>query len=236
MRNNTAVIIPSYNTKHSIVRAVYGIINTLPNAKIIIVDDNSPDGSANLIKETFKKNKNIQLIIRKHKGGRGSAVLRGFQEALGEGNIEYLVEMDGDLCHNPKYIPLLIEKCRNYDVAIASKYLKTSKINGLSTKRRIFSQLVNLYIRFVLKVPITDYTNGFRCYKRKVLKGINLMSFKSKGFIVLSEIAYRIHKKGFTFGEIPFNFTFKEANKSNFNWNEIKEAFLTVLKLRISVG
>lgn len=229
---NTAVIIPSYNTKFSIVKTIEQILRQLLNIKIIVVDDNSPDKSAYLIRKHYSCDKRVKLIIRKNKGGRGSAVLRGFQEGLKDKNIDFFIEMDADLCHDPKYIPLLIKLCQKYDVAIASKYLKKSKIFGLNKKREIFSRFVNFYIRLMLKIPITDYTNGFRCYRRKVLEKINLNSFYSKGFIVLSEIIYRIHKKGCSFGEIPFIFTFNHKNKSNFNFSEIKEAFITILKLK----
>lgn len=204
----------------------------LPKTKIIIVDDNSPDKSANLIKKRFFYDKRVKLIVRKNKGGRGSAVLRGFGEGLRDKNIEFFIEMDADLCHNPKYLPILVKKCQKYDVVIASKYLKESKIIGLNIKRRIFSKLVNFYIKLMLGIPITDYTNGFRCYRRYILESIEFKNISSKGFIVLSEIAYRIYRNGFKFGEIPIMFRHYNSNQSNFNLSEIKEAFLTILRLR----
>jgi len=234
MRNNIAIIIPSYNVRKTIIKAIEGIFFLLPEAKIIIVDDSSPDGTGNIINQHFAAEKRLRLIVRKEKSGRGSAVLRGLKEALTDRNIQYFLEMDADLCHNPRYIPLLIEKCQKYDVVIASKYLKSSQIIGLDKRRIVFSKIVNWYLRQLLKVPITDYTNGFRCYKRTALEKINLDSFYSKGFIVLSEIVYRMKQKGCTFAEIPFVFIFNRSNKSNFNLKEIKEAFFTVLKLRFN--
>jgi len=234
MRNNIAIIIPSYNARKTIIKAIEGIFFLLPEAKIIIVDDSSPDGTGNIINQHFAAEKRLRLIVRKEKSGRGSAVLRGLKEALTDRNIQYFLEMDADLCHNPRYIPLLIEKCQKYDVVIASKYLKSSQIIGLDKRRIVFSKIVNWYLRQLLKVPITDYTNGFRCYKRTALEKINLDSFYSKGFIVLSEIVYRMKQKGCTFAEIPFVFIFNRSNKSNFNLKEIKEAFFTVLKLRFN--
>lgn len=233
MRNNIAVIIPCYNAKNTIIQTAENVLAVLPKAKIIIVDDNSPDRSAVLINKHFHNDKRIKLIIRKNKGGRGSAVLRGFQEGLKDRNAEFFIEMDADLCHDAKYIPIMIKKCRTHNVVIASKYLKESKIYGLNLKRKIFSKFVNFYIKCMLQVPITDYTNGFRCYKRKSLERIDLNSFQSKGFIFLSEIIYKLHKKGASIGEIPFEFNFKEMNKSNFNFSEIKEAFITILKLKL---
>ncbi|OGH51014.1 MAG: hypothetical protein A3H17_01310 [Candidatus Levybacteria bacterium RIFCSPLOWO2_12_FULL_37_14] len=232
MHNNIAIIIPCYNAHETIIKAIERVLVYFPEPKIIIVDDNSPDKSAELINERFSYDKRIKLILRKNKGGRGSAVLRGFQEGLKNKNIEFFIEMDADLCHDPKYIPIMISKCNMFDVVIASKYLKESIIKGLNVKRIIFSRIVNSYIRFMLKVPITDFTNGFRCYRREALEKVDFDSFYSKGFILLSEIIYKIYKKGGSFGEIPFNFVHKEINKSNFNFAEIKEAFITILKLK----
>lgn len=232
MRNNIAVVIPCYNAKNTIIQTIKNVLTYLPKSKIIVVDDNSPDKSAELIKKNFTYDNRIRLIVRPNKDGRGSAILRGFKEGLRDKSIEYLIEMDADLCHDAKYIPIMVEKCRLYDVVIASKYLKGSKIRGLNLRREIFSRIVNSYIKLMLQVPITDYTNGFRCYRRKALEKIDLDSFHSRGFIVLSEIIYKIYKNGNSFGEIPFDFNFTKTNKSNFNLNEIKEAFSTILKLK----
>lgn len=232
MRNNIAIVIPCYNARKSIIETVKKILRHLPKSEIIIIDDNSPDKSSDLIKVHFSTSKQIKLIIRKRKGGRGSAVLRGFQEALRDKNIKFLVEMDADLCHNPKYIPIMINKCKTFDVVIASKYLKKSTIKGLNAKRKIFSKIVNYYIKFILHIPITDYTNGFRCYKRSTLEGVDFNSFHSKGFILLSEIIYKIYKNGASLGEIPFNFAHKKNNKSNFSFGEVIEAFFTIIKLK----
>lgn len=228
------VIIPTYNSRTSIIKLLNEIFRYLPGGLIIVVDDNSPDGTACEINKYFLKDKRIKLIVRKRKEGRGSALLRGFKEGLRDKNIEFFIEMDADLCHDPKYIPIMLARCTAHDVIIASKYLKGSKIKGLNLKRKIFSRIVNSYIRFMLQVPITDFTNGFRCYKRSALEKINFDSFYAKGFIVLSEIIYKIYKNAGSLEEIPFNFVHEEINKSNFNLNEIKEAFLTILKLKFN--
>ena len=161
-------------------------------------------------------------------------MVEGFQEGLKDRKVEFFIEMDSDLCHNPKFIPGMIKKCKKYDVVIASKYLRKSKIIGLPFKRILFSKTVNSFIRFMLRIPITDYTNGFRCYKRKTLETINFPEIRSKGFIVLSEIAFAIHKRRFRFNEIPFIFKFANKNPSNLNLSEMKEAFFTILRLRFN--
>jgi len=232
MRNNIAIVIPSYNSRNTIIQTIEGILMHLPESKIIIVDDSSPDGTVNEINKYFTNDRRLTTISRNEKGGRGSAVLRGLQEGLKDKNIDFFIEMDADLCHDPKYIPFLVKKCQKYDIAIASKYLKTSQIIGLSKKRIMFSRIANYCIKLMLKIPITDYTNGFRCYTRKTLEKIDFDSFSSKGFIVLSEIAYKIYRNGCSFGEIPFVFTFNRSSKSNFNLTEIKEGLITVLRLK----
>ena len=231
----SVVVIPTYNSKRTIKKLVEEVLEYLPKTKIVVVDDSSPDGTANEIKKYFAKDRRVTLIVRKGKGGRGSAVIEGFQESLKDKKVEFLIEMDSDLCHNPKYIPMMIRKCKKYDVVIASKYLKKSKIIGLPLKRILFSKTVNSFIRFTLGIPITDYTNGFRCYKRKTLETLNFREIRSKGFIVLSEIALAIYRKKFLFSEMPFVFKFDRKNPSNLNFSEIKEAFFTILKLKFNL-
>lgn len=230
----SVVVIPTYNSRKTIKKLIKEVLQYVPSTKIIVVDDSSPDGTANEIKKYFVKDRRVVLIVRKRKEGRGSAVIQGFREGLKDKKVEFLIEMDSDLCHNPKYIHTMIKKCKKYDVIIASKYLRRSKIIGLPLKRILFSKTVNSFIRFVLGIPITDYTNGFRCYKRKTLESLNLNAVRSKGFIVLSEIAFAIHKKKFLFNEVPFVFKFEEKNRSNLNFSEIREALFTIFRLKLS--
>lgn len=230
---NQLVIIPTYNAKAGILRVISGTLKKAPNAKVIVVDDNSPDQTANLVKSKFSSNSRVDLIIRKNKGGRGSAVIEGFKEGLKDKKIELFIEMDADLVHNPNDLPMLISKSRKYDVVVASRYLLKSQIIKWSIKRKVLSRLANLWIKLMLGISLSDNTSGFRCYRRSVLENINLNLISSKGFIVLTEIAYRIYKKGFTFGEIPIDFKPVDINKSNLNIKEIKEALLTVLRLYI---
>lgn len=227
------VVIPTFNARAAIINVISGVLKNIPNAKIIIIDDNSPDQTAKLINEKFALDKRVKLIVRDSKGGRGSAVIRGFKEALKDKKAELFIEMDADLIHNPNDLPRLIEKVKNYDVVVASRYLLKSQIIRWSFKRSLISRLANLWIKFMLGISLTDNTSGFRCYKRKILESINFNMIKSKGFIVLTEIAYQIYKKGFSFAEIPIDFVPVDINRSNLNFRELKEAFLTVLRLKI---
>lgn len=230
----SVVVIPTYNSKKSIKKLIREVFQYVPSTKIVVVDDSSPDGTSDEIRKCFAKDGRVTLIVRRKKAGRGSAVIQGLEEGLKDEKVEFLIEMDSDLCHNPKYIPIMIKQCQKCDIVIASKYLKKSKIIGLPFKRILFSKIVNSFIRLILGIPITDYTNGFRCYKRKTLETLNFKEVRSKGFIVLSEIAFAIHKKRFMFSEIPFVFRFEGKNSSNLNFSEMKEAFFTILRLRLS--
>jgi len=232
-RLQIAIIIPTYNAKAGIIKVISGALKNIPNAKIIIVDDNSPDQTAKIVSDKFSLNKKVKLIIRLKKSGRGSAVIRGFKEALEDKRIKLLIEMDADLIHNPNDLPRMIKTAKKSDVIVASRYLLKSQIIKWSLKRSMISRLANLWIKFILGISLTDNTSGFRCYKRNVLESIDFNAIQSKGFIVLTEIAYQIYKKGFTFTEIPIDFVPVDNNRSNLNLKELKEAFLTVLRLKI---
>ena len=234
--SDIAIIIPTYNAAEGIAAEIEGIKRIVPQASIYIVDDSSPDKTAEIVNSTFAGDKRIKVLVRKGKLGRGSAVIAGFQEALKNKDIQYFIEMDADLCHDPKYIQEMIKTSRERkaDIVIASKYHPQSTIAGLTFKRIFMSKLMNLSARLILQVPVSDYSNGYRCYNRKAVAFLARQRFTSCGFVVLSEIVYRSHKKGFTIAEIPFDFRQVSTGKTNLNFKEIKEAAITLLKLRFS--
>lgn len=234
MKNEIAVIIPTYNAREGIIENILKIKKNAPSAYILIVDDSSPDGTASLIKTHFINDKKVQVMIRKEKGGRGSAVLAGLKEALKNQKTKYFIEMDADLCHDPKYIKKLVAKCTNSDLVIASRYLPSSRISGWNFKRKLMSFFINNLAKFLLRIPINDYTDGFRCYSRNAVEFISAHRVKSQGYIVLSEVAYICYKKGFSLAEVPIDFHFKEVSKSNLNIKEVAEALWTLLRLKFS--
>lgn len=230
--DDVAIVIPTYNAREGIIKTISKIRFYAPHIFIIIVDDNSPDKTAMLVRTKFKNDKRVQVLIRKEKGGRGSAVLYGLREGLKNKNIKYFIEMDADLCHNPKYTIELVEKCKKADIVIASRYLPDSKITGWNFKRKLMSFSINTFAKLILHIPISDYTDGFRCYSRKTVAFITSHQVKSRGYIVLSEIAYMCHRKGLVFAEVPINFNFESVTKSNLNLKEVKEALFTLIRLR----
>ena len=233
MVNDIVIVIPTYNAREGIIENILKIQKEVPHATIVIVDDNSPDKTAQLIKSHFKNDTRVYVIVRKKKGGRGSAVLHGFKETLKSENAKYFIEMDADLCHDPKYIKKLVDKCKKADVVIASRYLPGSKITGWNMKRKLISFSINTFAKLMLGIPISDYTDGFRCYSRKAVEFISSHQVKSRGYIVLSEVAYLCYKKGMKFAEVPIDFHFEAITKSNLNWKEVREALLTIIRLRV---
>lgn len=232
--NDILIVIPTYNAKATIAKVLQNVFRYLPNVEIFVIDDNSPDNTEKIVNNMCSRNSKVHLISRTKKGGRGSAVIEGFKEGLKHKNFNFFIEMDADFAHNPKDLPRIIKKAKEFDVAVASRYLLKSQMLRWKLKRRVISKLANLWIKFVLGIKLTDNTSGFRCYKRKVLKAIDFNLVKSKGFIVLTEIAYQIFKKSFRFGEIPIDFIPVDLNKSNLNTKEVREAFFTVLRLKLN--
>jgi dolichol-phosphate mannosyltransferase len=228
------IIIPTYNARNSIVDSIRKIKKTIPDCTLLIVDDNSPDKTAELIKRTFVSDKSIAVLDRPAKGGRGSAVLAGLKHLYANKHINYFIEMDADLCHNPKYIKPMVQKAANADLVIASRYLPDSRIFGWNIKRKLMSFSINTFAKMVLKIPISDYTDGFRCYTRKAVAIISRHKVQSRGYIVLSETAFICYKKGLVFDEIPIDFYFQTVTKSNLNIKEVKEALQTILRLRFA--
>lgn len=230
-----AIIIPTYNEKQNIEKLVKEILRLNFNIKIIVVDDNSPDKTGEIVKKLTEKYRSVKLILRINKRGRGSAVIDGFKEALKDREIDYFFEMDADFSHNPKDIPRFLEKIKEADVVIGSRYLPNSGIISWPLSRHIFSSIANFYARLILGIPISDYTNGYRCYRRNVLEKIDFKKITATGYIVLSEIAYLIKKAGFKFAEIPVIFVNRKRGKSNLRLKEIIEAFTSVIRIRLTI-
>jgi len=225
------VVIPTYNERENINRLIIEILELPLDTKILIVDDNSPDGTGKVVDQMVGEYAKVEVIHRKGKAGRGSACLEGFRRALKE-EVDYIVEMDADFSHNPKELPKLVEKIRRYDVVIGSRYLKESRMVNWGIKRILFSRLANFYARRVLRIPISDYTNGYRCYKKEALAQLDFDLIRTTGYIVLSETAYQLYKKGCSFGEVPILFVNRRRGESNLTFREIFSAFTSVLGIR----
>ncbi|MCD6100532.1 MAG: polyprenol monophosphomannose synthase [Candidatus Marinimicrobia bacterium] len=227
------VIVPTYNEKDNI-QTVVERVNALGiDIDILVVDDNSPDGTAEIVKELQTKYENLHLMERVGKLGLGSAYVAGFRWAL-KRDYEYILEMDADLSHNPFDIPRLINRAKEgYDVVIGSRYCNGVNVIHWPIKRLILSYGANKYTRIVTGLPIKDCTSGFKCYRRKVLESIDLERIKSSGYSFQIEMKFRAWKKGFSLVEVPIIFEERSEGRSKMTKAIIYEAVFMVWKLKI---
>ena len=225
-----AIIVPAYKASDNIEKLIFSISKFLKDPIIIIVDD-SPNKE---IQEKIRKFNNVRYIYRGEKLGRGSAVIEGMKNLINEKNISKIIEMDADLSHDPSEINnnLKIFENGNLDLLISSRYLKESKIINWGLERRIFSLLANKLAKFVLKIPITDYTNGFRIYSKNSIKHIIENCGKiGGGFIILSEILVELYFNNFKVKEVQSIFKNRIRGESSVNLKLILESFFGLFKV-----
>ncbi len=229
---HTAIIIPTYNEKENIEKLVGKIIGlNIAGAKIIIVDDNSPDGTGEIANRLAKKIKGKVVVIhRAYKLGLGSAYKAGFKKAFKNG-FDAVITMDADLSHDPKVIPAMLAKLKKCDMVIGSRYVPGGKIIGFGIDRTLLSSLAQMINKYLLGIGVSDSTSGFRAYRVKSLKKIKPFKIKSEGYSYLIEAAYKFQEKGFAIGEVPIVFTVRRLGKSKISQMEIVKALKTVVRL-----
>ncbi len=228
-----AIIIPSYNEKQNIGVLLKSIFANLPNASVVVVDDNSPDNTAKKVEELKVRYKNLHLLVRENKRGRGSAVIDGLKYVLRELNVDAFIEMDADFSHDPQEIKVMLDLAHPRTVVIGSRYIYGSKIINWPLLRKISSQIANLLIRWVLGLPISDNTNGFRLYPREAVEILVKHNFVSRGYILLSETAYVLLTHGYVFAEFPSVFTNRISGKSNASVGEFFASLANLFKIRL---
>ncbi len=228
------VIIPTYNEKENIENIVKAVFNLPISFDVLIVDDNSPDGTAKIVESLQEEFKNhLFLEKRAGKSGLGTAYIHGFKWALAK-SYDYIIEMDADFSHNPTDLPRLYDACVNQDadVAVGSRYSQGVNVVNWPMKRVLLSYFASKYVRFILGLPICDTTAGFVCYRRKVLETINLDKIKFIGYSFQIEMKYTAWKLGFNIKEVSVIFTDRTLGKSKMSGGIISEAIFGVLKLR----
>ncbi len=230
------VIIPTYNEIENIEKMVRMVFSLPREFHILIVDDESPDGTGLEVKKLQKEFINrLNIEERKGKMGLGSAYIHGFRWGL-KNNFDYIFEMDCDFSHNPNDLLKLLEVCENgADLAIGSRYCKGGKIHNWPIGRILMSYFASVYVRLILWLPIKDTTAGFKCYRNHVLKSIELNEIKFKGYAFQIEMKYRAYKKRFKIVEVPIIFTDRIFGESKMNTKIFKEAILGVIKMRFSI-
>ena len=242
----TAVIIPTYNERDNIEALTKEILalrgdpstalslcseETLDNTtEIIIVDDNSPDGTGEIADELAKTHQEVKVIHRPAKLGLGTAYIAGFKEALALG-ADRILTMDADFSHNPRYIPHLVAESENAQVVIGSRYVDGGDTVNWGLWRRILSRGANTFARLVLGLKAHDCTAGFRCYHREVLESIELDKIFSDGYSFLIEMLYKCQQQGWEISEVPIIFEDRRRGASKISQKEIFKALYTVLSL-----
>ncbi len=226
----TAVIIPTYNESDNIVALVEEILALRAVAHIIIVDDNSPDGTGQIADELARQHQEVHVIHRPDKLGLGTAYIAGFKFALGLPT-DCVLTMDADFSHHPRYIPALIAHTRLYDLSIGSRYVDGGGTVNCNLWRRFLSRMGNTVARLTLGLKAGDCTAGFRCYRRQVLEAIDLDSIFSSGYSFLVEMLYKCQQLGYRIGEVPIIFENRQQGASKISRSEIWKAAYTVLRL-----
>lgn len=226
------IVIPTYNERENISALIPQVLAASPRFRVLVVDDNSPDGTGAIVAEMARQESRVQLLARPGKMGLGTAYVAGFRQALHDG-AAFIFEMDADFSHNPAYLPALLKAAeQSYDLVLGSRYVRGGGTTDWGMMRQLISRGGNIYTRAVLGLPLKDSTGGFRCYRRRVLETINLDSIRSNGYSFQVELAYRTMRAGFRIGEIPIIFPDRRVGKSKMSRKIVIEAFLTVWRMR----
>jgi dolichol-phosphate mannosyltransferase len=229
----TLIIIPTYNEVENLPLLLEEIFSYAPIADVLIVDDNSPDGTGELAEEIRKQNPQVYVLHRPGKLGLGTAYIAGFKYAIQHG-YDAVFEMDADFSHDPRYLPDFLKAIEDADLVIGSRYIPGGSTPNWSMIRRLISGSGNTFARFLLGIPVHDCTGGFRCYRSQVLQSINLDAVQSRGYAFQVELAYRVLQQGFKIVETPIRFMDRRLGASKMSRKIVIEAFTYVVRTRFS--
>jgi dolichol-phosphate mannosyltransferase len=232
-RGNTCsiAVLPTYNEAQNIGPLITEILNIDDKIEVLVVDDDSPDGTAQEVKRIIEKRKRVHILHRRAERGRGLAGIAGFKYAVKKG-YDYIIEMDADFSHPPEYIPVLLKNIKRHDVVIGSRFTNGAVTERKSVVRNLISRAANLYIRLVLGVSTRDCTSGFRCFRKEVLEAIGLDKISSKGPAVVEEVLYNCHKHGFDISEVPIVFRNRKKGKTKLTLKELIRTMLEMPRIR----
>lgn len=226
----TLIIIPTYNEIDNIKKLLEQVLAKSETIEVLVIDDNSPDGTALRVKFMQSSEPRIHILERPGKMGLGSAYVTGFKYAL-ERDYDYIIEMDADFSHNPEDIPLLLNAAKKYDLVIGSRYCEGVNIIHWPIKRLLISYFASKYVRTITRMPVKDPTSGFKCFQRKVLENIDLDKILSDGYAFQIEMNFRAWVKGFHIKEIPIVFTERKNGVSKMSRRIVWEAAWMVWRL-----
>lgn len=232
---NDLIIIPTYNEKENLGPLLEAIYEIRPDIHVLVVDDNSPDGTGQLVAEWAEAPQyegRLFLLRRAGKLGLGTAYIAGFRWALAR-SYRRILEMDADFSHNPRYLPDLLAEAEEADLVLGSRYVPGGGVKNWGFWRRFLSRGGSLYARVLLGLPYQDLTGGFKCFRREVLETLDLGAVRSNGYSFQIELTYRAHCKGFKIKEVPIVFEDREVGKSKMSKHIFLGAVLMVWKLRM---
>ncbi|NLL12778.1 MAG: polyprenol monophosphomannose synthase [Fibrobacter sp.] len=232
-KDQALIIIPTYNERENIVLIIPEIKKVLPQVHILVVDDSSPDGTAQSVREMASTISDVYLLERPQKNGLGRAYISGFQWAL-QRSYQFIFEMDADFSHDPKYLPDFLNAIKENDLVIGSRYISGVNVINWPMSRLLLSYCGNKFASILTGISVKDCTGGFKCFRRELLEKLDMEKISSSGYSFQVEINYYAWKMGFRIAEIPIVFTDRKFGDSKMSTKIIREAFLLIWKLRLA--
>jgi len=226
------VCIPTYNEMENIERIIDAVHASVPDIHVLVIDDGSPDGTANLVRNRMSTDNRIHLLERRGKLGLGTAYCEGFQYALSQG-FELILQMDADFSHDPKELPKFINAASDHDLIIGSRYISGVNVINWPMSRLLLSWFANAYTRTITGMPIADATGGFKCFRAEMLRKINIGAIKSNGYAFQIEMNYRMWRLKSRIAELPIIFMDRVSGTSKMSKNIVFEAAFLVWKLKL---
>jgi dolichol-phosphate mannosyltransferase len=227
---STLVILATYNEIENLPNLVEEIFRVLPTADVLVIDDNSPDGTGRWCDERAQLEPRLKCLHRSGKLGLGTATLAGLQHSI-DGGYEIAITMDADWSHDPKFIHALVAATEQADVAIGSRYCPGGEIEGWPLRRRLMSRYINALTRRLLRIPVRDASGAFRAYRVDALKRVNLADIRATGYAYLEEMLWQLNRTGATFVEVPIVFRDRRAGASKINLQEALAKLSTLARL-----
>jgi dolichol-phosphate mannosyltransferase len=233
--NTTLIVMPTYNERENLPRMVARLLALPVKVDLLVVDDNSPDGTGKLAGELAAQHPEVHVLHRAEKNGLGRAYLAGFKWALERG-YEFVFEMDGDFSHNPDDVPAFLEAAQQADLVVGSRYMNGIRIINWPLHRLMLSKGAAFYVRVITGMPITDPTGGYKCFRRAALQALNLDAVHSNGYSFQIELTHKLWRQGYRVAEVPIIFTERVEGHSKMSGHIVSEALFMVWRLFFQNG